>query len=237
MAGESGEYMIVSYVDDLEMAMMFAKNNNLGEKIVSDIDSIRGDLVEISPLMENEEDYTKLGDTIGELLAGILDACRDGKEGDVLGKLSELHPKVYKLKTVFGLDKAMELLNGSEYTVMCTADENGKANAAIVGSASILTEDQLLVAHLAFSRTDDNLHKNKKATFFGYKIVDENNPMYTVMARVYCTLDRQEGAGDFFDFVKQGIAQEMGDVPASMLRQVYIFRIDEIRISSPSPGA
>ena len=237
MTEENSEYLIVGYVDELEMAMVHAGDNHFSEKVIRELDDIRGDFVELSPLLETEEDSKGLRETVGELLEGVLDGCREAKESVVVEKLGDLRSAVYNLKIKFGLEKAKELLNGNDYTMMCTSDESGKINVAIVGSASILDEEQLLVAHLALSRSAENLKQNKHAAFVGYKVIDEKNPMATKVARVYCTLNKQENEGPIFDFVKEGLVQELGDTAANMLRQIYLFKIDEIRISSMAQKA
>jgi len=89
------------------------------------------------------------------------------------------------------------------------------------------------VAWLLLSRTAENLEANKHATIIGSRISEES-PMDTEVARIYCTLANEEDTGPIFEMMREAIEKEAGKTVADMMRKVYLFKIEEIRISAPS---
>lgn len=223
------EYKILGYIDDLESASSIIEKNSLGEDLFKAVESIHDDLVELQPLLQFEEDYQQLR---GKMEAPMEDLIglfsRKDKKG-ALKKTEELQQAVYGLKVNFGIEQAKELVNGNGFTLISTADKKGKVDTAFAGSATIISDDQLVVAHMMLSKTADNLSQNKNAIIIGFRMV-EDSPMATQVARVYCNLIEETTGGPLFEQVKEVCAREAGKKVADMIRKVFLFKIEDIRI-------
>ncbi len=227
-------YQILAYIDDLEEAHRLAQESNLSSKLVKMIDSVRGDLVELAPVLASDKDYQRLAEVVEELIEDLIESCRKGEEASC-GKATEtLQTQVYEMKNSLGMEKAKALINGNGFTLIGTADKEGKVDIAFCGSATIIDGKHVAVACLLLSRTAENLEANKHATIIGSRISEES-PMDTEVARIYCTLAKEEAAGSIFVMMRAAIEKEAGKTVADMMQKVYLFEIKEIRISVPSP--
>src|SRR3972149_3753365 len=133
------EYKILGYVDDLENAISIVQRNNLGKDLLNAIESVHDDLVELQPLLQFEEDYQKLKEKVETPLEDLLDSCTKGDREGILGKTEKLQSTVYALKVACGIEQAKELINGNRFTLISTADTNGKVDTAFAGSATIIS--------------------------------------------------------------------------------------------------
>ncbi|MDY6861954.1 MAG: hypothetical protein SV062_03090, partial [Thermodesulfobacteriota bacterium] len=211
-------------------ASMAAKKNGLSEGLIKVIDSIRGDLVELESLLKTKADYQQLQSELEKIIEDLIGSCEKGEEELALGYVKKLEEGINGLKTNLGLDKAKSLINGNGFTLIGTGNEKGKIDIAFAGSATIIDDKQLIISQMMLGRTVDNLKANKNLTVIGFKI-NEENPMATEIARVYCTLVKEEMEGPFFNQVKQEVSKEAGDKVADLIKRAYLFKIDEIRIS------
>ncbi|MDP2724860.1 MAG: hypothetical protein Q8O44_01165 [Syntrophales bacterium] len=226
-------YQILAYIDDLEEARRLAQESNLSSKLIKMIDSVRGDLVELEPILTSEKDYQRLAEVVEEPIEDLIGSCRKGEEASCGKKAETLQSQVYEMKNSLGLEKAKALINGNGFTLIGTADKKGKVDIAFCGSATIIDEKHVAVAWLLLSRTAENLEANKHATIIGSRISEES-PMDTEVARIYCTLAKEEDTGPIFEMMREAIEKEAGKTVADMMRKVYLFKIEEIRISAPS---
>ena len=226
-------YQILAYIDDLEEARRLAKESNLSSKLIKMIDSVRGDLVELEAILASEKDYQRLAGVVEEPIENLIGSCRKGEEASCGKKAETLQAQVYEMKNSLGLEKAKALINGNGFTLIGTADKKGKVDIAFCGSATIIDEKHVAVAWLLLSRTAENLEANKHATIIGSRISEES-PMDTEVARIYCTLAKEEDTGPIFEMMREAIEKEAGKTVADMMRKVYLFKIEEIRISAPS---
>ena len=226
-------YQILAYIDDLEEARRLAKESNLSSKLIKMIDSVRGDLVELEPILTSEKDYQRLAEVVEEPIEYLIGSCRKGEEASCRKKAETLQAQVYEMKNSLGLEKAKALINGNGFTLIGTTDKEGKVDIAFCGSATIIDEKHVAVAWLLLSRTTENLEANKHATIIGSRISEES-PMDTEVARIYCTLAKEEDTGPIFEMMREAIEKEAGKTVADMMRKVYLFKIEEIRISVPS---
>lgn len=230
MENDADQYMLLGYIDDFEGASMAAKKNGLSEGLIKVIDSIRGDLVELESLLKTKADYQQLQSELEKIIEDLIGSCEKGEEELALGYVKKLEEGINGLKTNLGLDKAKSLINGNGFTLIGTGNEKGKIDIAFAGSATIIDDKQLIISQMMLGRTVDNLKANKNLTVIGFKI-NEENPMATEIARLYCTLVKEEMEGPFFNQVKQEVSKEAGDKVADLIKRAYLFKIDEIRIS------
>ncbi|MDY6974375.1 MAG: hypothetical protein SV775_18980, partial [Thermodesulfobacteriota bacterium] len=128
--------------------------------------------------------------------------------------------------------KARSLINGNGFTLISTSDAKGVANTAFAGSATIIDDERMAVIQLGLGKTIENLKDNRNAMVIGFRI-NEDNPMGTEMARVYLSLMGDEDSGSLFEKMKEGLKKEAGEGLASMMQRVWVFRIEDIRISVP----
>jgi transcription elongation factor len=234
MEEEIRGFRILGYVDDLEEACGLARKGGLSEGLVENIDSIRGDLLELVPLVETEESYFRTENILKEFIEEIIETCKKRDENLCKQITGRLQNGIYELKNLFGLEKAKALINGNGFTLISTADEEGKANTAFCGSATIIDEKHLVAAWLLLGRSIENLKKNRNCTIIGFRI-NEENPMATEIARVYCILEKEESQGPLFEQMKQALEKEVNKTVAEMMRKIYLFKIEEIRVSTPPP--
>ena len=225
----SDEYKILGYIDDLENAGSIVQRENLGEDLIKGIESVHDDLVELQPLLQFEEDYQKLKEEVEKPVEELLELCSKGDKGAILKKTEKLQKTVCGSKVAFGVEKARELINGNGFTLISTADKDGKVDIAFAGSATIISDDQLVVANMMLSKTADNLARNKNAVLIGFRL-EEDSPMATQVARVYCNLIEDVKGGPLFEQVKEASAKEAGSKVADMINNVYLFKIEDIRI-------
>lgn len=227
------QYQILAYIDDLEEAGRLAQDGDLGSKLIKRIDSIRGDLVELEPFLDTEEACGKLEEVVAEPIEDLIESCRKGEQSVCEKKTEMLQSQVYELKNSLGLEKAKDLINGNGFTLIGTADEEGKVDIAFCGSATIIDEKHIVIAWLLLSRTTENLESNKHATIIGSRISEED-PMATEVARIYCTLAKEEDEGPVFEMMKGALEKEAGKTVANMMRKVYLLKIEEVRVSASS---
>ncbi len=226
-------YQILAYIDDLEEARRLAQESNLSLKVIKMIDSVRGDLVELEPILTSEKDYQELKEVVEAPIEDLIGCCRKGAEASCKKTAETLQTQVYEIKNALGLEKAKALINGNGFTLIGTADKEGKVDIAFCGSATIIDEKHVAVACLLLSRTAENLEANKHATIIGSRISEES-PMDTEVARIYCILAKEEDTGPIFEMMRAAIEKEAGKTVADMMRKVYLLKIGEIRISAPS---
>ena len=229
MGQSVGEYKILGYIDDLESASSIIEKSSLDVALFKAVESVHDDLVEMQPLLQFEEDYQQLKNKVETPVEELLGLCSKGDKRGISGKTEELQKAVNGLKVVFGIEKAKELINGNGFTLISTADRKGKVDTAFAGSATIISDDQLVIAHMMLSKTADNLSQNKNAIIIGFRLV-EDSPMATQVARVYCNLIEEAMEVPLFEQVKEACANEVGKKVADMIKKVYLFNIEDIRI-------
>lgn len=93
-----GEYIIFSYMGDLEEAMGLAKKSGISGGTIREIESVHDDLVELSPLLKSGADYKRLKDDAGGLVDDLVKNSREGNEDLILGSARQLRDKVSTLK-------------------------------------------------------------------------------------------------------------------------------------------
>lgn len=225
-------YKILAYIDDLEDVYRIAGKRNLPEGLLRSINSLRQDITELDPVLSTEGAHGYFAGEVEEFLDDLVENCREGDEKSISSMVEKIQRRVTAARVRFGLDKARSLINGNGFTLMSTADEKGIVNTAFVGSATIIDDQRLVITQLALGKTIENLNQNKNALVIGFKI-DKENPTATEMARVYLILAGTEDRGSLFDQMKAGLKKEAGESVANMMQKVWVFKIEDIRISIP----
>lgn len=93
------EYMIFSYMGDLETAARLAKNGGLSGATIKEIEAAHEDLMELGSLLKTEADYKRLKLDVGGLIDDLIKNSREGKEAIALGAVRQLRDNLRILKT------------------------------------------------------------------------------------------------------------------------------------------
>ncbi len=93
------EYIIFSYLSDLEEAVMLAQNIVISGGTIKEIESAHDDLVKLGPLLNSEADYKRLKEDVGGLVGSLVNNAREGNEGLTLGCVRQLRDKLRMFKT------------------------------------------------------------------------------------------------------------------------------------------
>ncbi len=227
-----GGYDLLIYVDDLEEALRLVRVQKLGSGLSEKIEFLKGDMVELEPLLQSEGDYEKLKEAVGDGLEDLMDGLEKGDEGASLKMVEGLQARIFELKRIFGIEKAKELINGNGFTLISTVDKKGKANTAFCGSATVVDDNHVVIGWMLLGRSMNNLRNNARATITGFRL-SEGNPMDTEMVRVYCTLESEEMEGPVIDRMREVLEKEGGKGFAAMVKKVCLLKIEEIRVSIP----
>ncbi|OEU62688.1 MAG: hypothetical protein BA870_02545 [Desulfuromonadales bacterium C00003094] len=123
--------------------------------------------------------------------------------------------------------KVSELINSpGRITTLTTIAADGSPNTAIIGSAFMTDDSQVLIG-LADNRTLQNLTANPKAVLLACR------PGKTVLdwqgGRLYLELESMETEGDRFDEMVDRIRATAGRMAARSIRRLAICRISEMR--------
>ena len=101
MAEYEGGYDLLSYIDNLEGALRYAKKKELSQAIVKGIDEIHEGMKELDPLIQSENQEKRMKADVEEKLNELYLACKDGEGGKAMGFMRELRDRVNTLKTLF----------------------------------------------------------------------------------------------------------------------------------------
>ncbi len=225
-------YGLLAFVDGLEEALRLVRVQKLSDKLSDKIEFIKGDIIELEPLLRSEEDYEKLKEAVDAGLEDLMQSLEKGEKDASVKAVEELQTQIFELKRAFGIEKAKEMINGNRFTFLSTVDENRKTNTAFCGSATIIDDNHVAVAWLLLGRSINNINGSKRATIIGFR-ANENNPMATEMVRVYCILEREEAEGPVSDQMRRFLEKGGGKGLAAAMKKVYLFKIEEIRVSIP----
>lgn len=109
---------------------------------------------------------------------------------------------------------------------LSTADKKGEVNVAVFGSPQMVDENTVVMG-IGENRTFRNLQGNPKAVFIlmepGETLMDWKG------TRVYLEAIDMETSGEFYDQIKQNIANAVGKQAADMIHAAIRFRITEVR--------
>lgn len=93
------EYIIFSYMGDLETAARLAKNGGISGATIKEIEAAHEDLMELGALLKTEADYKRLKLDVGGLIDDLIRNSREGKEDIALGAARQLRDNLRILKT------------------------------------------------------------------------------------------------------------------------------------------
>lgn len=110
--------------------------------------------------------------------------------------------------------------------ILSTANSDGAPNCAIIGSAVMPTEDQLIVA-LGDNRTLKNLQHNPQAVFIAFKEADFLPAWQGI--RLYLKVEEIDEAGALKQQRVDEIAQTVGNQAAKMMVAAVRFSIHQTR--------
>lgn len=110
--------------------------------------------------------------------------------------------------------------------ILSTANNDGTPNCAIIGSAIMPTEDQLILA-LGDNRTLRNLQQNPQAVFITYKEADFLPAWQGV--RLYLTVEEIDMDGALKEQRVAEIKKTVGNQAAKMMVAAVRFSINQTR--------
>ena len=93
----SDESLVLGLLDDLEEGIRYAKLNDFGEAFVAKFQGVHDGLVDISNRLEEEDDVSRLDETVPDLVEKCFIKCREGNKEEaerVLGNLKNHLKKV-----------------------------------------------------------------------------------------------------------------------------------------------
>jgi len=226
------KYKLFEYFDNLEEATRFAKDRGFSKSLIEKLEIIHDNMIELEPLLKTDENYYQLQEGVEKFITiDLYNACKNGDEEKAAEVTEQIYKGLKELNFNLGFEKAKELINNNPFSMIATADAKGRVNVAFVGSATILDERRLSIVQMLLHNTVKNLKENKNAVIVGFRINNEK-PMETEMARVYCTLEEELEEGEFFERIKERATSEAGGGAKirEMISKAFIFRIDDIRI-------
>lgn len=92
------EYVIFSYLGDLETAARLAKDGGMAGATVQEIEVVHSDLMQLGALLETEAHYKRLKADVGVLIEDLIKGARAGKEELVLGGIRQLADNLRQLR-------------------------------------------------------------------------------------------------------------------------------------------
>ncbi len=99
MEGEiKGEVRIVGYVDDLEYAAMTAEKQEMPVELINDMNNVHDDIVELEPLLTEQEHYDRLTTAVEELIDDLVTSSRENDKNGAEEIVKKLKKNVDELK-------------------------------------------------------------------------------------------------------------------------------------------
>ncbi len=116
--------------------------------------------------------------------------------------------------------------NSNRIGILCTADADGKPNAACLGSLWIRDEKTLSVGS-AGGRTLDNLKENPYAMFF---CISESPVIFTTPGyRIYLKVNEIQTEGPVLDQIRAELTEKAGADAANRIKTAVVFDVVEVR--------
>ncbi len=110
--------------------------------------------------------------------------------------------------------------------VICTVDQNGKPNAAYLGSPRFRNDNTFSLGIMG-GRTLENLKVNPQAVFF---CIEESPVAFTTPGcRIYLEVREISTDGPLLDQIKAEIEKHVGPDAAKMMAAAVAFDVTEIR--------
>lgn len=116
--------------------------------------------------------------------------------------------------------------NPNRIGIVCTADADGKPNAACLGSLRIRDGKTLSVGSTG-GRTLDNLKQNPHAMFFC--ISESPVTIKTPGYRIYLKVNEVQNEGPVLDQIRAELTERAGADAANRIKTAIVFDVIEVR--------
>ncbi len=116
--------------------------------------------------------------------------------------------------------------NPTRIGILCTANADGKPNAACLGSLRIRDGKMLSVGSVG-GRTLDNLKKNPHAMFFC--ISESPVTVQTPGYRIYLKVNEIQTEGPVLEQIRAEITEKAGADSANRIKTAVVFDVIEVR--------
>ena len=93
-----GQYVIVELIDDLEEAMIVGSQSDISRGVISGIQAVHDELLEMEGLFKTELHYKRLKADFRKLVDELFEGCKGGDESLCLGSMRQLRDKSGILK-------------------------------------------------------------------------------------------------------------------------------------------
>jgi hypothetical protein len=128
--------------------------------------------------------------------------------------------------------------NTTDSKALATADESGRPDVALCGTAFMPDDTTIAAAYGFFDVTRKNIAANGKAVFLAskpttqqfWKHYDETGDQeYAAGIRYHCTLKEQTESHPWLDIIKRRFRKRVGNRIPDGIKGLWIFTVDEIR--------